>query len=1064
MANYSNLISAINAVIKTNGNNEITGAILQNVLDTIVSTIGANRTYAGTATPTTAPGTPDANIFYLASTAGSYVNFDNITVNPAELAVIVNTTSGWSKTTIVADMAAFATFKTGAFDMISGWITKFDGTGGCGFDMISLEQSGDSIEIVVTPGFSSGYNMYSFTGKKNNAFGGISISGSMMNMRDDAGNFLLGAGDITLNGMVKTKIKIEVVATNYNVYVDDVLKRTVAFSKMTFNRMGYACPKFGYWVGLVHSIKTNQRGTVAEYTTVDKLPGFVNDDGTGAKMWNESGSFLDPKTKQFLESVGGVAIVFKAGDSGYLTANRDVYTLNEVGDYVETVVANPIVAPNNGSGIRIFGGTMTSGGYNAGGFYFRSNSNSGSDYRVWDLPAGFDQKQYHLIRLAHAADGWELFVDGISMGIKPISINANIQWIGNVIVGTVPQFNVGSVTVHSNAVGDITVGAYSLFENSTGSPTFLQIPDETMDILIRLTAVENKTAVNTQTISTIISAFSNGFYSSYNSTNELSKTTLTTPVQIKDVGDYVEIYARYTGSSSEYTDKLNLMGGPGQLRFGWYSATQFWIRKSTTYVEWNGLTANISEWNKIRLSVVAGGWELFINDVSQGVRAMAETDGMTFGGVAISGKLPQKYDVQYLSFHNASGDIRIAPLAMYPGSQNVLLVAQEENDTSIVNPVCMVKFVKYTGGVSSTQRDYFDIAMRDKQNQNIYYVMRVANTNSVGMVSDPIFYSNQWCIIQGYLARYNPTNGSMTTLYNAIITGGENECVWKDTSGGIVDFTGGAHGDERLDIDPDSFVTFFIDGVALTDAFRDATSDWIKCNEFSYLQRSTMHKTASRQANYDTGLSAATGDGVLTINPTTYHFLIDGVDTGIIAYDTNSMLTNTVGLTTSKTGSNTWAISSVIVLSDHAIVCDHWKHTIFNNCGYTTNNRLTYRVAVPMFWYHGISCVGKQVSNKGYNEKYLITDYTGTGKSPAPTTGVGNRQYWAWHTDNMLSAKVTSRLTKGGDDESCYMFIWDTTGYSKYYRRFPSQNGTITPAIGDTYESTMTVEFNYKAE
>lgn len=1064
MANYSNLISAINAVIKTNGNNEITGAILQNVLDTIVSTIGANRTYAGTATPTTAPGTPDANIFYLASTAGSYVNFDNITVNPAELAVIVNTTSGWSKTTIVAGMAAFATFKTGAFDMISGWITKFDGTGGCGFDMISLEQSGDSIEIVVTPGFSSGYNMYSFTGKKNSAFGGISISGSIMNMRDDAGNFLLGAGGITLNGMVKTKIKIEVVATNYNVYVDDVLKRTVAFSKMTFNRMGYACPKFGYWVGLVHSIKTNQRGTVAEYTTVDKLPGFVNDDGTGAKMWNESGSFLDPKTKQFLESVGGVAIVFKAGDSGYLTANRDVYTLNEVGDYVETVVANPIVAPNNGSGIRIFGGTMTSGGYNAGGFYFQSNSNSGSDYRVWDLPAGFDQKQYHLIRLAHAADGWELFVDGVSMGVKPISTNANIQWIGKVDVATTPQYNIGSVTVHSNAVGDITVGAYSLFENSTGSPTFLQIPDETMDILIRLTAVENKTAVNTQTISTIISAFSNGFYSSYNSTNELSKTTLTTPVQIKDVGDYVEIYARYTGSSSEYTDKLNLMGGSGQLRFGWYSATQFWIRKSTTYVEWNGLTANISEWNKIRLSVVAGGWELFINDVSQGVRAMAETDGMTFGGVAISGKLPQKYDVQYLSFHNASGDIRIAPLAMYPGSQNVLLVAQEKNDTSIVNPVCMVKFVKYTGGVSSTQRDYFDIAMRDKQNQNIYYVMRVANTNSVGMVSDPISYSNQWRIVQGYLARYNPKNGAMTTLYNAIITVGESECVWQDTSGGIVDFTGGAHGDERLDVDPDSFVTFFIDGVALTDAFRDATSDWIRCNEFSYLQRSTMHKTASRQANYDTGLSAATGDGVLTIDQTTYHFLIDGVDTGIVAYDTNGMLTSTDGLTTSKTGSNTWAISSVIVLSDHAIVCDHWKHTIFNNCGYTTNNRLTYRVAVPMFWYHGISCVGKQVSNKGYNEKYLITDYTGAGESPAPTTGVGNRQYWAWHTDNMLSAKVTSRLTKGGDDESCYMFIWDTTSYSKYYRRFPSQNGTITPAIGDTYESTMTVEFNYKAE
>lgn len=1064
MANYQKLKQAIADVIKTNGNQEITGAILQSTLLSIVDGIGVNRTFAGIATPKQLAKIPDANVFYLALTAGLYENFDNITVNPAELAIIVNTTSGWSKITIVADVAAVATFKTGAFDMISGWITKFDGTGGCGFDMISLEQSGDSIEIVVTPGVSSGNNMYSFTGKKYSAFGGISISGRMMNMRDDAGNFLLGTDGITLNGMVKTKIKIEVVATNYNVYVDDVLKRTVAFSKMTFNRMGYAYPEYGYWVGLVHSIKTNQRGTVAEYTTVDKLPGFVNNDGTGAKMWNESGSFLDPKTKQFLESVGGVAIVFKAGDSGYLTANRDVYTLNEVGDYVETVVANPIVAPNNSSGIRIFGGTKTSGGYNAGGFYFRSNSNSGSDFRVWDLPAGFDQKQYHLIRLAHAADGWELFVDGVSMGVKPISTNANIQWIGKVDVATTPQYNIGSVTVHSNAVGDITVGAYSLFENSTGSPTFLQIPDETMNILMKLTTVENQTAVNTQTISNIVSAFSNGYYSSYNSTDALSNTTLITPVQIKDVGDYVEIYARYTGSIAGYADKLNLLGGVYNVRFGWYSDTQFWIRKSMAYVEWNNLTANIAEWNKIRLSVVAGGWELFINDVSQGVRAMAETGGMTFNKVATSGESPQKYDVQYLSFHNASGDIRIAPLAMYPGSQNVLLVAQEENDTSVVNPVCMVKFVKYTGGTGSAQRDYFDIAMRDKQNQNIYYVMRVVNINSVGMVSDPIVYSNQWRIIRGYLARYNPTNGTMTTLYDAIITNGENECVWQDTSGKIVDFTGGAHGDERLDVDPDSFVTFFVDGVALTDAFRDATSDWIKCNEFSYLQRSTMHKTASRQANYDTGLSAATGDGVLTIDQTTYHFLIDGVDTGIVAYNTNGMLTSTDGLTTSKTGSNTWAIRSVIVLSDHAIVCDHWKHTIFTNGGYTTNNRLTYRVAVPLYWYHGISCIGKQVSNKGYNEKYIITDYTGAGDSPAPTTGVGNRQYWAWHTDNMLSAKVTSRLIKGGDDADCYMFIWDQPGYSKYYRRFPSQNGTITPAVNDTYESTMTVEFNYKAE
>lgn len=952
-------------------------------------------------------------------------------------------------------------FKIGALDMLNNWITKFDGTGGCTFDMISLEQPGDSIEFVVTPGFNSGNKMYSFIGKKPHAFGGISISGSLMNMRDDKGNYLLS--NFTLNGLVRTKIKIDVVGANYNVYVDDVLKSTVAFSKMSFNCMGYAYPNRGFWVGLVHSIKTNQRGTIAEYTTVDKLPGFVNDDGTGAKMYNTSNPFLDQKTKQFLENVENVAVVFKEGDCGYLTADRDTYTLNEVGDYIEMVVANPIISTSTNN-IRMFGGTLTQGGYYNNKFYFRSNASSGN-YRYWDLPDDFDQKEYHLIRLSHVINGWELFIDGVSAGVKPGSTNANIQWFGNVGDKIVTQYNIGSIMVHSNAVGAITVDAYLLSENSTGSPTFLKIPNKIMDILTKLTENENRISVNTQTIHTITSSFLNNFYSSYNSTNNaLSKTTFANPIQIKEVGDYVEIYARYTGSISSYKDKFNLLGGSAASRFGWYSSSDFWIRKSRTYVKWSNLTVNIKEWNKIRLSVVAGGWELFINDVSQGVQAMAETDGMTFDGVAISGEMPQKYDVQYLNFHNTNGDTMIEPLAMYPGSQNVLLVTQEKNDTPIINPICMVKFVKYANGVSSVLRDYFDIAMRDEQNQNIYYVIRVTNTNSTGMVSDPIHYSNQWRIERGYLATYNSTTDTMTTLYDNIITNGESECVWMDKSGGIVDFTGGTHGDERLDVDPNSFVTFFIDGVALTDGFRDKSSDWIECNEFSYLQHSTMHKTAEKRTNYDTGLSAGIGNGDLTIDPTTHHFLIDGTDTGIIAYGVNSILTSTTGLTTSKTNTNTWAISSVIIISDHRIVCDHWKHTIFRERGYITNNRLKYRISLPMYWYHGISCIGKQVSNKGYNEKYIIADYTGSGKQPASTTGVGNRKYWAWNTNNKLSTNVTSRLIKGGDDSNCYMFIWDSTAYSKYYRRFPSQNGTITPTVNDIYESEMTVNFNYKTE
>ena len=101
MGNYTELKAAIASVIKANGNNEITGAIMQNVLNTIVSTVGANRTFVGIANAGTKPGLPDGNVFYIAYTAGNYVNFQdgtaNLTVNPGELAILYNEKTNWGK-------------------------------------------------------------------------------------------------------------------------------------------------------------------------------------------------------------------------------------------------------------------------------------------------------------------------------------------------------------------------------------------------------------------------------------------------------------------------------------------------------------------------------------------------------------------------------------------------------------------------------------------------------------------------------------------------------------------------------------------------------------------------------------------------------------------------------------------------------------------------------------------------------------------------------------------------------------------------------------------------------
>ena len=104
MASWATLKAAIANAIKTNGNQEITGQVLQNVLNNIISSVGENASFVGVATPTTNPGTPDGNVFYVAYTAGNYANFQSktgsLTVNPGELVILYNETTKWGKSVI----------------------------------------------------------------------------------------------------------------------------------------------------------------------------------------------------------------------------------------------------------------------------------------------------------------------------------------------------------------------------------------------------------------------------------------------------------------------------------------------------------------------------------------------------------------------------------------------------------------------------------------------------------------------------------------------------------------------------------------------------------------------------------------------------------------------------------------------------------------------------------------------------------------------------------------------------------------------------------------------------
>ena len=96
MGNYEQLKKAVADVIKTNGNQEITGDLLQDTLLTIVSQIGDNATFAGVANLSTNPGTPDQNVFWIASYSGTYPNFNALDVNDT-ICIFTNKNGGWEK-------------------------------------------------------------------------------------------------------------------------------------------------------------------------------------------------------------------------------------------------------------------------------------------------------------------------------------------------------------------------------------------------------------------------------------------------------------------------------------------------------------------------------------------------------------------------------------------------------------------------------------------------------------------------------------------------------------------------------------------------------------------------------------------------------------------------------------------------------------------------------------------------------------------------------------------------------------------------------------------------------
>lgn len=106
MANYANIKATIDANIYANGNEEITGPVLNSVLTQMIDTFKANGfLYKGIAIKTSNPGTPDANVFYLAQGPGTFTNFGGLTLPTGDLYVL-RYNGSWSSFNLQASSKA----------------------------------------------------------------------------------------------------------------------------------------------------------------------------------------------------------------------------------------------------------------------------------------------------------------------------------------------------------------------------------------------------------------------------------------------------------------------------------------------------------------------------------------------------------------------------------------------------------------------------------------------------------------------------------------------------------------------------------------------------------------------------------------------------------------------------------------------------------------------------------------------------------------------------------------------------------------------------------------------
>lgn len=182
MSNYNNLKGSINNNIYENQTQQITGTVMNTILNEMTNVLGAGYQFAGVATVGMNPGGPDARVFYLAG-EGIYTNFGNLQVPQGHLGIL-KWDSHWHLETI-------------------------EGLGGGGANLtgyVSLASTDDlPDEGVATLGYLCGTNLYLYVGE-----GGDTKDGKYQNCGSFRGpQGIQGDRGVSVQSVVQTTTSTE---------------------------------------------------------------------------------------------------------------------------------------------------------------------------------------------------------------------------------------------------------------------------------------------------------------------------------------------------------------------------------------------------------------------------------------------------------------------------------------------------------------------------------------------------------------------------------------------------------------------------------------------------------------------------------------------------------------------------------------------------------------------------------------------------------------------------------------------------------------------------------------